>query len=93
MGEVCNDERKEYKYLYSEIFYGSQKLHKYCNYLRVRGTSALICLYIGELRNGRKSKWENKPLIVFILILRRACFLYLFFLIQFDLTAVGVNST
>ena len=32
----------------------------------------LLC--IGELRNGRKFKCENKPFIVFILILRRVLF-------------------
>ena len=52
--------------IYSEIFYGGQKLHKYFSSLLIRGTSLLICLYIGELRNGRKFKCENKPFIVFI---------------------------
>ena len=35
--------------------------------LQIRGTSLLTCSYIGELRNGRKFKWENKPFIAFIL--------------------------
>ena len=35
------------------------------------GTSLLTYSYIGELRNGQKFKCENKPFIVFILILRR----------------------
>ena len=46
--------RKEQKYLYSKIFYGGQKLHKYFSSLRVRGTSLFTCWYIGELRNGQK---------------------------------------
>ena len=29
MRDVRNGEQKEHKYLYSEIFYGGQKLHKY----------------------------------------------------------------
>ena len=39
--------------------------------LRVKGMSLLTCSYIGERRDGRKFKCENKPFIVFILILRR----------------------
>ena len=54
-----------------KYFYGGQKLHKYVSSLRVRGTSLLTCSYIGELRNGRKSKCENAPFIVLTLILRR----------------------
>ena len=42
--------------------------------LRVRGTSLLTCSYIGETRNDRKFKRENKPFIVFILTLRRVLF-------------------
>ena len=42
--------------------------------LLLRGTSLLTCSYIGELRNGRKFKCENKPFIVFILILKRVVF-------------------
>ena len=68
---VRNDEQKEQKYLYSKIFYGGQKLHKYFSSLRVRGTSLLTCSYIGELRNGRKFKCENEPFFVFILTLRK----------------------
>ena len=66
--------KKEQKYLYSEIFYGNQKLHKYFSSSLIRGTSLLTCSYIGELRDGRKLKCENKPFIVFILILRRVLF-------------------
>ena len=41
----------------------------------IRGTSLLTCSYIGKLLcNGRKFKCENKPFIVFILILKRASF-------------------
>ena len=60
--------------------------------LLIRGTFRLTCSYIGELRNGRKFKCENKSFIVFILILRRVCFNFYLF-IQFELTAVGMNST
>ena len=74
MSEVRNGEQKEQKYSYSEMFYGGQKLHKYLSYLWVRGTSLLTCSYIGELRNGRTFKCENKPFNVFILILRRVLF-------------------
>ena len=78
-------------HLCSEIFYGSQKLHTYFCSLRVRGTSLLIYSCIGELRNGRKFKYENKPFIVLIITLRRvlSCF---FFLIQLKFTVVGINS-
>ena len=48
--------------------------------------------YIGELRNGRKLKCENKPFIVFILILRGFCFRFDFVKAQFELTAAGMNS-
>ena len=54
MSEVRNGEQREHKYLYSEIFYDGQKLHKYFSSLRVRGTSLLTCSYIGELRSGQK---------------------------------------
>ena len=75
MSEVRNGEQKGQKYLYSEIFYyGGQKLYKYFSYLLTRGTSLLTCSYIGELRNGLEFKCENKPFIVFILILRRVLF-------------------
>ena len=74
MSEVHNGEQKEQKYLSSEIFYGGQKLHKYFSFLRVRGASLLTCSYIGELRNGRKFECDNKPFIVFILILKRVLF-------------------
>ena len=94
MNEVCNGEQKGHKYLYFKIFYGGQKLHKYLSSLRVRGTSLLTCSYIGELRNGRKSKCENEPFssIVLTLILRRVLS-SIFFLIQLEFTAVGMNLT
>ena len=93
MGEVRNGEQKEQKYLYSEIFYGGQKLHEYFSSLRVRGTSLLTCSHSGELRNGRKFKCENKSFIVFILILGRVCFRFVLFFIHLELTPVGMNST
>ena len=37
--------------------------------LRVSCTSLLTCSYIGELGDGRKSKCEDKPFIVPVLIL------------------------
>ena len=43
MSVVRNGEQKGHKYLYSEIFYGGQKLHKYFCSLRVRVTSQLTC--------------------------------------------------
>ena len=70
MNEVHNGEQKEHKYLYFEIFYGGQKLHKYFRSLLIKDTTLLTCKYIGELRNGRKFKCENKPFIVSILNLR-----------------------
>ena len=73
MSEVRNGKQKGHKYLYSEIFYGGHKLHKYLCYLRVRGTSLLTYSHIGELRNGRKFKCANEPLIVFILMLEGFC--------------------
>ena len=73
MREVRNGEQKEqkYRYLYSGIFNGGQKLHKYFSSLLIRGTSLLTCSYIGELRNGWKFKYENKLFIIFILVVRR----------------------
>ena len=90
MSEVCDGKHKGHKYLYPEILYGSQKLHKYFSALLIRGTFLLICSYIVKLRNGRKFKCENRPFLVFILIPRRVC---LSFFIQFEFTAVGMNST
>ena len=66
MSEVRYGEQKKQKYLYFEVFYGDQKLHKYFSSFRVGGISLLTCLYIGELRNGRKYKCENNPFVVFI---------------------------
>ena len=74
MNEVRNGEQKKHKYLYFEIFYGGKKMHKYFRSLLNEDTSLLTCWYIGELRNGRKFKWENKLLLVFILTLRRVLF-------------------
>ena len=74
MNEVRNGEQKEQKYLYLEIFYGGQKLYKTFRSLLIKDTALLTRLRIGELRNGRKFKCENKPFIVFILILRRVLF-------------------
>ena len=54
-------------FIFRTIF-GGQKLHTYFSSLRVRGTSLLICSYIGELCNGRKFRCEIKPFIVFISI-------------------------
>ena len=71
MNEVRNGEQEERKYLYFEIFYGGQKMHKYFRSLLIKDTSLLTCRYIGELRNDRKFECENKLFIVFILILRR----------------------
>ena len=71
---VRKGEQKEHKYLYCEICYGCQKLHTYFRSLVVNGTSLLTRSYIGELRNGRKFKCENKPFIIFILILKRVLF-------------------
>ena len=94
MSEVRNDEQKEHKYSNPEMFYSGQKLLKYFSSLRVRGTSLFTCSYTGEPCNGRKFKcYENKPFIVFILVLRRALFYICFFKIQFEVTAVGMNST
>ena len=61
MNEVRNVEQKEQKYLYFEIFYSGQKLHKYFRSLLIKdNTSLLTCFYIiGELLYGRKFKCEN----------------------------------
>ena len=74
MNEVRNGEQKEHKYSHFEIRYGCQKLHKYFRSLLIEDTPLLTCLYIGELRNGRKFKCKNKPFGIFILILRRVLF-------------------
>ena len=60
MNEVRNGEQKEQKCLYFEICYGCQKLHKYFRSLLIKDTHLLTCSYIGELRDGRKFKCENK---------------------------------
>ena len=65
MNEVRNGEQKEQRYLYFEIFYGGQKLHKYFSSLLIKDMSLLTCYYIGELLDGRKFKCENKPFISF----------------------------
>ena len=66
--------RIKQKYLYPEMYYGGQKLHKYFSPLLVKYTSLLTCSYVGELRNGRKFKCDSEPFIVFIFILRRVSF-------------------
>ena len=71
MGEVRHGEQKEPKYEFSDIFYGGKKLNKYFSSSQIKDTSLFTCSYIGELRNGLKFKCDNKPFIVFILILRR----------------------
>ena len=70
MNEVRNGEQKEQKYLFFEICYACQKLHKFHSLL-IKDTPLLTWSYIDELRNGRKLKCENKPFIIFILILLR----------------------
>ena len=54
MNEVRNGEQKEVKkYLYSGIFYGGQKLHKYFSFLVIKDAPLLTCSYrTGELRNN-----------------------------------------
>ena len=74
MSEVRNGEQKEHKYLYSEMFYGGQKLHTYFSSLLFKMYVSVDLFYIGELRNGRKFKCKNKPFTIFILILRRVLF-------------------
>ena len=72
MNKVRNGGQKEQKYLYFEIFYGGQELlYKNFRSLLIKDTSLLTCEYVGELRNGRKLKCENKPFIVLNIILRR----------------------
>ena len=66
MNEVRNGKQKAQKYLFSEIFYGGQKVHKYFSSLPIKDSSLLTCSYIGELRNDWKFKCDNKPFIVFI---------------------------
>ena len=41
--EVRNGVQKEQKYLYFEMFYGGQKLHKYFRSLLIKDTSLLTC--------------------------------------------------
>ena len=41
--EKKNDEQKEEKYLYFEMFYGGQKLHKYFRSFLIKDTSLLTC--------------------------------------------------
>ena len=61
-------------------------------FLLIRGKFLLTCSYIDEQRNGRKFKCENRPFIIFILILRGFYFRFDFVKVQFELTAVGMNS-
>ena len=60
-----NGEQKEHKYLYFKIFYGGQKLHKYFSFSSIEDISLLTCLYISELRNGRKFKCKSKHRLYF----------------------------
>ena len=50
----------------------------------------LTCSYIGELRNGRKFKMLIIHL--FTLTFRTVLFYFILFNIQFELTAIGINS-
>ena len=60
-------------FIFRNILWRSEP-EKYFSSLLIRDTSLLTCLYIGELHNALKFKCENKPFIVFILILRRVLF-------------------
>ena len=60
--------RKSRNIYIPKYFMAVGNLHKYFSSLLMRGT------YIGELRNDRKFKCENKPFIVFLLIFRRVLF-------------------
>ena len=58
-----------------------RKLLKYFRSWLIKDTPLLTCLNIGELRNGRKFKCENKHFSsIFILILRKGSVLDLDFL-------------
>ena len=74
MDEVRNGEQKEHGYLYFEIFYGGQILHKHVSFLLNKDTSLSTCSFNDELLNDRKLKCENEPFIVFTFILERALF-------------------
>ena len=50
LSEVRNGEQNGHKYLYSEIFYGGQKLHKYFCTLRGRDTELTRTVYTYILR-------------------------------------------
>ena len=65
--------RKSIHMFISKCFMAVKKCINILIHLRVSGASLLTCSYIGELRDGRKSKCENKPFIVpvLILVLRR----------------------
>ena len=63
------------------------------NIIIFTSTSLSTWSYIGELRNGRKFKCENKPFIVFISILKIFLFQICFFLFEFELIVVGMTST
>ena len=56
MNEVRDGEQKDHKYLYFEIFYGGQKLHKYFRSLLIKDRSLLTCSYIGEKFKCEKSE-------------------------------------
>ena len=89
MNEVRIGVQKEHKYLCFEIFYGGQKLHKYFRSFLTKDTSLLTCSYIGDLRNGRKFKCENKPFIAFILILKGFCFRFDFYKFNSNIPPLG----
>ena len=61
--------------------------------LLIKDTSLLTCLYIGELRNGWKFNARINPSSYLFYFLEGFCFRFFFFLIQFELTTVGMNST
>ena len=48
MNEVRNGEQKEQKFLYFEIFYGGQKLHKYFRSLLIKYVSSFEIFYGGQ---------------------------------------------
>ena len=57
-------------HIYIPKYFMAVRNCRYFSSLVIRGTSLFTCSYIGKLRNDRKFKCENKPSILFILILR-----------------------
>ena len=66
--------RKSIYFYFPKYFMAVSDCIKYFRFLLIIDKSMLTCSYIGELRNGRKFKCDNKLFSVFVLIFKRVLF-------------------